>query len=79
MKSIAERILEICAEGPATAEEIGLEFPMTRHRLNANLCDLYRRGKLTRRPYYLPDTSRANVRDHVWIYALPDYQQERAA
>ena len=40
MKSIAERILEICAEGPATAEEIGLEFPMTRHRLNANLCDL---------------------------------------
>ncbi len=72
--TIRERIEAVLREGPATSAELVLELGMERRHVNANLCDLHKRGKLAREPFY----GDGHSRKWVWLYSVPE-QARRAA
>lgn len=54
----AAACLAVLQEGPATTGEIAIEVGMTSHATGTHMANLFKRGKVTRRPF-------ANATDKV--------------
>lgn len=67
VKTIDARIRSMCAEGAATAADVTVELGLNHRIANAHLCNMHRKGQLTRARYYSEE-----VRRQVWIYSLAE-------
>lgn len=76
--TIRSRIESILADGPATATEIAPDLGMDKRIVNAHMCDLAKRGLLTRKPFNMPLPIVEGGRRVVWIYSLPDQARQAA-
>lgn len=73
-ETICGRIKTIFVDGPATVDEIAVELQMDPRHVNANVRDLWRRGMLARRPFYVL----GQQRECVWLYGLPEHMADAA-
>lgn len=51
--SLKARILTVLEEGPSPARGVAIELGLDYRRVNAYLCDLWRRGYVSRTPHHL--------------------------
>lgn len=69
--SRAQRILEVLAEGPTTAEEMAIELQEDATLVSSTLIDLRWRGKITATKFRLPVSRHGG--STVNLYALRSY------
>lgn len=64
--SLAGRCLAVLADGPATSGEVAATVGITPHAAGTHMLNLFKRGKLERRPFVKPAGGRG--KRHVWLW-----------